>query len=311
MRLRRSSRSLNRRQKQPTDDLVPAPSAFAYRASRSGEDRSTGRQASREAVPASTAPRGRFWLQRLGLIVLLLAITASAINVLSLSTAAKVLPLTTVNSRPLLRPTAVYEAAASHQLASSVWNRNKITIDTAKLNRQLLNQFPELSSVSVTIPLLAHRALVYVEPAQPALVLVTGNGNDSFVIDTTGKVVLRAATPAALGQANLPLVNDLSGLSIQPNRQVLAAASVSFIQTVIAQLAAKQTVVSGMTLPPAANELDVQVAGQPYFVKFNLQSDNPRGEAGTFLATIAQLHRQNITPSQYVDVRVDGRAYYK
>jgi hypothetical protein len=230
---------------------------------------------------------------------------------LSLSTAAKVLPLTTVSSRSLLRPTAVYETAASRQLASSIWNRNKITIDTAKLNQQLLSQFPELSSVSVTIPLLAHRPLVYVQPAQPALVLVTGNGNGSFVIDTTGKALLRAASPAVLGQANLPLVNDQSGLSIQPNRQVLAATSVSFIQTVLAQLTAKQIAVSGLTLPAAASELDAQIAGQPYFVKFNLQSDNPRGEAGTFLATIAQLHRQNITPAQYVDVRVDGRAYYK
>jgi hypothetical protein len=91
----------------------------------------------------------------------------------------------------------------------------------------------------------------------------------------------------------------------------LPAASVGFIQTVIAQLAAKQFVVSGMTLPAAASELDAQLAGQPYFVKFNLESDNPRGEVGTFLATIAQLRRQNIVPAKYVDVRVDGRAYYQ
>jgi hypothetical protein len=64
-------------------------------------------------------------------------------------------------------------------------------------------------------------------------------------------------------------------------------------------------------LPPAASELDVQLNGRPYFVKFNLQSNNPRGEAGTFLATIAQLSRQNIVPGHYVDVRVDGRAYYQ
>ena len=65
-----------------------------------------------------------------------------------------------------------------------------------------------------------------------------------------------------------------------------------------------------MTLPPAASELDVKIAGKPYFVKFNLQADDARRQAGTFLATQAQLQRKGITPAQYIDVRVEGRAYY-
>ncbi len=311
MKLRRRARLSNRRQKLPADDLAPPPPPFAYRTKRSEEDRGTGRQAPHETPVPAAASGGRFWLQRLGLIILLLAVMFSVVNVLSLSANPKVLPLATGSSRSLLRPITDYEAAAARNLGSSIWNRNKITIDTAKLNRQLLNQFPELESVSVTIPLLAHRPLVYVQPAQPALILMTANNKGSFIIDTTGKALLRAATPAALRQAGLPLVNDQSGLDIKLNRQALPAASVSFIQTVVAQLAAKQVAISSMTLPAAASELDVQIAGQPYFVKFNLQSNNPRREAGTFLAVINQLHRQNITPGQYVDVRVDGRAYYK
>jgi hypothetical protein len=66
-----------------------------------------------------------------------------------------------------------------------------------------------------------------------------------------------------------------------------------------------------MTLPPATSELDVRVAGQPYFIKFNLQSGDARQQAGTFLATQSHLQSQNIVPSTYIDVRVDGRSYYK
>lgn len=312
MKLRRRARLENRRQKLPADDLAPPPPSFAYRAKRSEEDRGTGRQTPHETpAPAAGATRGRFWLQRLGLIILLLAVIVSAVNVLSLSADPKVLPLATSSSRSLLRPITDYEAAAARDLGSSIWNRNKITIDTASLNRQLLNQFPELKGVSITIPLMAHRPVVYVQPAQPALILTAANNKGSFLIDTTGKALLRAATPTAFQQAGLPLLNDQSGLDIKNNRQILPAASVSFIQTVVAQLAAKQVSISSMTLPAAASELDAQIAGQPYFVKFNLQSDNPRREAGTFLAVINQLRRQKITPGQYVDVRVDGRAYYK
>jgi hypothetical protein len=65
-----------------------------------------------------------------------------------------------------------------------------------------------------------------------------------------------------------------------------------------------------MVLPVQTNELDVNLAGQSYFVKFDLQENDPRQQAGTFLATIASLKSQNITPTKYVDVRVDGRAYY-
>jgi hypothetical protein len=303
----------NRRQKLRADNLAKPPSVFAYRARRSESERTTGRQVSNTPIgqppPATRRRLGHFWLQRFGLVILLLAVLASAVNVLSLSSDAKIVPLTTTANQTLLRDEAVYQTAADRQLSSSIWNRNKITINTSSLSRQLLNQFPELSNVSVTIPLLAHRPLVYVEAAQPALILVTGNG--SFIIDTTGKALISSANPAGLDQPNLPLLTDQSGLHIQINRQALPSNDVSFIQVVIAELAAKQFTVSGMTLPAAASELDVHLTGQPYFVKFNLQNNDPRGQAGTFLATITQLRRQNITPGQYVDVRVDGRAYYK
>ena len=300
----------SRRQVLHGDGLAP-PSALMYRARRSEAARQVGRQTPGEAVAERSRQRtAHSWLQRFGLIILLAAIVASVVNILTLSTDAKVIPLTEAGNHALLRPAAAYQQAADRQLGSSIWNRNKITVDTNKVSRQLLNQFPELAGVSVTVPLLAHRPLVYIEAAQPALILVSGSGT-SYVIDTAGKALLAAASPAALRQPGLPLVNDQTGLSVRLNRQALSVNNVDFINTVVVELAAKQFTVSSMTLPAATSELDVHLNGQPYFVKFNLQSANPRGEAGAFLATIAQLQRQHVTPSQYVDVRVDGRAYYK
>jgi hypothetical protein len=92
---------------------------------------------------------------------------------------------------------------------------------------------------------------------------------------------------------------------------VLPANSVTFVQTLVAQLSSKHYTIASMTLPPAASELDVKLVGQAYSIKFNFENNDPRQQVGTFLATIAQLQKQNITPSQYVDVRVDGRAYYQ
>jgi hypothetical protein len=300
MKFRRTPPPPTRRQRLQADtDLSQSPPAFSYRSSR---------RSPQETTPTRTKI-GHFWLQRFGLIILLLAVGVSTINVLSLSTTAKILPLGSDSSQVFLRDQAVYGAAADQLLKSSIWNRDKITVNTAQVRQSMLKQFPELTNVSITLPLLAHRPLVYVEAAQPILVLVNASG--AFIIDATGKALLQAANQAALDQPQLPVLHDQSGLKITVNRQALPADDVSFIQIVLAELATRHFTAAALTLPAAASELDVQIAGQPYFVKFNLETNTPREQAGTFLATITQLQRQNTLPAKYVDVRVDGRAYYQ
>jgi hypothetical protein len=306
MRLRRkASVTSGRRQRRPADSASPGSQTFAYRSRRSEEEINTGRELSRETT--ATNHLGRFLLKRFGLVVLLVALLISTVNVLSLSNNARVMPLTGNNANSFLHDQSDYEAAASKLLAGSIWNRNKITVNTSSINEDMLKQFPELSSVSVTLPLLSKRPIVYVQTAQPVLVLAAQNG--SFIVDTTGKALLPANQ---LKSSNtLPTVTDQSGLRVSLNHQALTSGNVSFIQTVLAQLAARHFTVESMTLPVGTSELDVKLAGQPYIIKFNLESGSARQQAGTFLATQSKLKSQNITPAQYVDVRVDGRAYYK
>ena len=297
--LRRDSAQATRRQRLSENPDPTAPSGnFSY---------SSGRHKQAEAAPPSEK-LGHFWLQRIGLLVFLVAATASAVNILSLAPSARVLPLSTSDSQSFLRPTATYETAADQLLKSSVWNHTKVTVDAAGISQQLLQQFPELSSVSLTVPLLAHRPLIYVQPSQPALVLNASDG--AYVLDTTGKALIKLGGATQVSKS-LPSLTDQSGLRVQLNHQALPADSVKFIQIILAELSAKQYTASSLVLPPASSEVDVHLAGQPFFVKFNLESSDPRGEAGAFLATITNLKKQNITPAQYVDVRVDGRAYYQ
>jgi hypothetical protein len=308
MRLRRnkSTVSTSRRQRRAADPSRSS-SSFAYRSRRSEQEINTGRELSREAA----APRhfGHFLLRRFGLVILLVALLISTLNVLSLSSNDRVMSLTDSSGNSFLHDKSVYEAAASKLLAGSIWNRNKITVNTAGVSQGMLKQFPELSSVSVTLPLLSKRPIVYVQTAQPALILTAQNG--SFVIDTTGKALLLANRLPTGSNLKLPLVTDQSGLRVTVNRQALTSGNVTFIQTVIAQLATRHFTVSSMELPVGTSELDVHLAEQPYTVKFNLESGTARQQAGTFLATQAKLQSQSVTPAQYVDVRVDGRAYYK
>jgi len=133
----------------------------------------------------------------------------------------------------------------------------------------------------------------------------------SYVLDTSGKALLGGAVPAAVMALNLPTLTDQSGLAIAVNHEALRSRDVRFIQTVVAELKTHGLTPSSLVLPVASSELDVHLLGQPYFTKFNLQSDDAPQQVGTFLAVQAQLKGQNVLPGAYVDVRVNGRAYYK
>jgi hypothetical protein len=304
----KSDNSRLRQRHSTSDESLPKTS---YRARRSGEELNVGRRTDRKSFMPPALHTGRFWLQRFGLIVLLIAVIASAFNILNLSSEAQILPVAGDDSTALVFNKPAYQAAADHLLAGSLWNHNKVTVDTGKLTRQLLVQFPELASVSVTIPLLTHHPIIYIEPAQAALI-IQSSSYGSFVLNADGRALVAATqNPLVAGQPTLPVITDQSGLKLMLGHQVLSANTVSFAQAVTAQLAAKKYTITSMTLPPAANELDVALAGQAYTIKFNLENNDPLQQVGTYLATLAELQSQGITPAHYIDVRVDGRAYYQ
>jgi hypothetical protein len=297
----------NRRQRL-TDELPKTKlSSFSYNSS-SRTDQRAERQPNALVSKEKRAVLGRFWLQRFGLLILLAALAASLINILTLSTSAEIVPLTNSSDKTYLQPDYIYANAADKLLRSSVWNHSKVTVDVNGLTARLLQQFPELSNVSMTIPLLAHHPLIYIEPSKPALVLTAGNG--SFVINTGGKAVGSLSHSGGLS-AGLPTIMDESGIPAYIGQQALPQSDVSFTRIILEELAAKQYHASSLDLPAASGELDVHLTGEPYYIKFNLEDNDPAEQAGTFLAAMNSLKQQNITPSQYVDVRLNGRAYYQ
>jgi hypothetical protein len=304
---RRTPKPQTARQRHHSDvEEASASAGLLYNSGNRARKRNDGR-----VVDEKSMRSGQFWLQRFGLIILLIAIVISLFRLLSLSPNADIEPYQHNSATTLLFNKAQYQAAADKLLAGSIWNRNKITVDTAKISRDLLAEFPELANVSVTIPFLQQNPIIYIEPAQPAII-IRSSASGAFVLNENGKALLEnTGNPIEAGQPTLPVVTDMSGLHLALGNQVLPASSVSFIQIVAAQLATKQYNITSMTLPPAASELDVYIEGKPYYIKFNLEDNDPLQQVGTFLATIAQLQSQNVTPTKYVDVRVDGRAYYQ
>jgi hypothetical protein len=201
------------------------------------------------------------------------------------------------------KPAATYQTAAQKLLASSITSHTKITVNLDGTAAALQQQFPELQAVSITLPLIGNRPIVYAQVAQPSVIVQSAHGN--YALNSAGLVLSQVNTLPN----GVPLLVDQSGAVLQPGRQYLPGSTILFIKTVAYQFDAAKIAVSAYVLPSGSPyELDVRLEGKPYMVRCNLAAD-ALVQSGAAVATIG--HLGSTVPSLYVDVRTPGKAYYK
>jgi hypothetical protein len=283
---------------------------FSYYANRSVNDMNLGRS-SQEEVPKRRSSAYERFVRRVPLIVASFIIIAVAILQLFLSATPKVVVLASSSTSTLfMHDASTYQDAAAQLFGKSLSNRNKLTVDASGISLALVAKFPELSDVSVALPVLGSQPIVYIQPSEPSFVLSAQGGG--YVLDSTGRALANAKSVPSSSIASLAKITDQSGLQLRLGDSVLPSTSIDFMQTVLAQLRAQNVSVSQIVLPPAAFEVDMYIKGKPYFIKFNMEDPNGAlQQTGTFIAVSQNLSSKGVTPSQYIDVRVDGRAYYK
>jgi hypothetical protein len=208
----------------------------------------------------------------------------------------------------ILRSNEVYQQAAHILLAESLFNSTKITVNTNEIAQRLRQQFPELEAVSVNIPIIGRRPVIQIAPANPAVILT--NQTEAYVLDRNGRALVKVSDVPAVIQLNLPQIIDDAGIDILPGEVSLPKDTVRFVIAVNGQLTAKELKIQSVSLPAVVNELHVRIKGDSYFAKLNLQEE-VRLQVGTFLAVRDRLIKEGGLPLEYIDVRVEGRAYYK
>jgi len=207
------------------------------------------------------------------------------------------------------RSISQYQKAVASAIGSSIYNRFKVTISPTDIANSIKKSFPEVSFVAVTVPLFGSKPTVYIQLTRPDVIYKTPN--NSYILDNSGVIITNTSsfTPSEL--ATLPIITSSLNGSFTTGDQLLSANNVNFIQTISLGLKAKGIGITKMVLVPGAEEMDVYIANQPYYVKFNLHQTDALQQLGTYLATVATLKQEGKTATQYIDVRVDGRAYYK
>ncbi|OVE79384.1 hypothetical protein BVY00_00450 [bacterium G20] len=198
-----------------------------------------------------------------------------------------------------------YKVAA--QSAFKAWrNRSKLTLDEKGISSAMKHQFPEISSLELTVSTFSQIPTVKLAIAAPTFNL--SSNAKLYIIGSNG--VVAAPADQLPGSAKLPTLIDESGFEAAPGKQVLGSEAIGFINSVLAQCKRAGVRVQSLTLPPLAQELHLQAADVPYFVKFNLAGDS-LVQAGQYLAAKHKFDAENSQPSQYLDVRVAGKVYYK
>jgi hypothetical protein len=299
-----------RRSRNPQLDTRPN-TVFSYHANRSVRETNQLRDA--EAIGEQEAQQTRRNPSKIPLRKRLRYAFATVIVIvfagltLQLSSKVTVVPVGSAPSQLFLQDSKIYAAAAQKQFSSPL-DRNKVTVDANKISTNLQKQFPELKVVSVSLPIFGNRPKMYIQPATPTVILVTNSG--TFILDSNGRALMNINQVPKAHELKIPAITDQSGLSIKAGQVALPQTTVAFITEVVGQVQAKGITIASLTLPQGTNELYLKANGAGYQVKFNLHG-NAREEAGTYLATKQYLEGQKKTPGQYIDVRVENKAYYR
>ena len=189
-------------------------------------------------------------------------------------------------------------AGQSKQLFGS----NIILLDSGALTAYIQQAEPGVKQASVQRHL-PHTLIVTVAERQPALNWKT-NGI-VYLLDTNATVV----SPTDATYAHLPTVTDSSNLPVKVGERVAPTAFVSFCVSIAQLLPATGYTIQDMTVPETTSEVYVQT-NQGVLLKFD--TTRPAGdEIADLQAVKAQLAAANQTPTQYIDLRIPHKAYFK
>jgi hypothetical protein len=306
---KQSKDAAGRRRPATTNTTRPA---FSYHAARQRDDDGSTRQRVRLDDALQLDHAAGFCAKLTGILMgnVVWSLAAAGVFVLvlvniSMSVSnSQVVIMGTPDERALMQPRATYEKTTDKLLGASFANRFKPTVDARQFQQDFVQAHPEVADVQLEVPLVGQQPTVRIIPAKPALELISSQ--QTYTVGTTGFVIAQSA----VGGLAIPRVQDEAALQVRIGEQALSSGDVRFIQRLQYQLAKAGIDVTSYTIPTASRQLHMQQKGKAYTVRFSFEADVLQ-QAGGLVATTQKLDTMKTTPSEYIDVRLPGRVYYK
>jgi cell division septal protein FtsQ len=194
------------------------------------------------------------------------------------------------------------QRVAEEGIGKQWFGRNSLLINTAALGGFMEKAEPGIKQASVKHKGLHGIEIVVVE-RQPSLNWKT-NGT-LYLLDADGTVI----GPSKGTYVKLPTVVDSSNLPVKVGDRVAPAAFVTFCKEFLRDLPATGLQASEVTVPETTSEVVVKTTKG-----YSLKLDTTRqasGELADLRAVQKELTRSRKTPKEYIDLRIEHKAYYK
>lgn len=189
----------------------------------------------------------------------------------------------------------------SESLNSRPWGDNLLSMDPNRLTDDLQKKEYRIKTVH-TVRHFPGTLEVQISERQPSLNWQTGGR--SFVLDIDGSLI--GETGAA--SANLPTVVDSTNLPAKVGDKVVPPHFVAFCNDVVAGMPKLGLRVVGLKVPDTTSEVYI-TTDKGYYVKFDTTRE-ASGELSDLQSVLATLKKINKSPTQYIDLRVERKAYW-
>lgn len=207
--------------------------------------------------------------------------------------------------------TSVYHERIDSYLTNKVVLRQSWLVDDAQLQEYVQSKYPEVERIIASSPSLVGGELhVDIAFREPHYIWKTASGIQ--YIDDTG-VLFSDNVYGSIDVATLPVVEDQSSAGFEDGSAVLSshvAEYIAYVYANVPDLFAVDSTITSVILPPKAREINVKVSTVPYAIK--LSTERGIEEQVTELGElITYLNEVGTQPAEYVDVRVENKAFYK
>lgn len=181
--------------------------------------------------------------------------------------------------------------------------------DGDALSRDIMKKFPEVNDVEVSgkIPLLSSLK-VSLSFRQPEFVWRDSGGEKRY-IDNQG--VLFENNNTSIDIKKLIVINDQSGLVLDSGSSAVSEATAEVIGKMPLQLKSMYPKgIESVVIPKSTREVRVKPAGAGYYIKFSTER-SLEAQTGELRTLKRYLDKKNVKPADYIDIRLEHKAFYK
>jgi cell division septal protein FtsQ len=183
----------------------------------------------------------------------------------------------------------------------SIGQGNLLTVNPAAIQSDLQQEEPYIQSVNIKRQW-SHGLDVSVVMNDPAL--GWSSNNERYLLDRDGTVI----GPFPTGSI-MPVVTDDSNLPVTVGQQVVPQSFVEFVNNLVPQLTSMGIGVQGLDVDQTTYDLTI-ATNKGYKLIFDTTRE-ASAEIADLKAVENVLVSQKKTPTQYIDLRIAGKAYYQ